>query len=802
MTKKNHDVLRMNMTWNLAFILTMGTVAIAPYFRGLFFAREQMVALMVLSLAFFVTWMWKVTQREYSILPTWMDRLALLFLISYIIPFLLGAADQELAFIEFAKTIMFFIVFWSVSNLSYNRRVVDIFIRTLYLSGAAVGIIALAAAMNFVNIRDGFHGARLYSSLQYPNTAAALFLAVFILGLYLHKKDGLPYLYMPVQMMVMLSFFSTKSRGAFLVWLVVIALFYLFVPSSKRMSFLSTTLVASIPAYLIHNPFLTACANRIPVRAVLLVLVATALTVALTWSRSRIVETDWFGRTNGKIIITIQSVLLVLFMIEAVFGFSFVSERFASIHPTAAYATVENVAPEEENSIVSEDRNISLDTYSAYSRLFWMREAIEEVFFEHPIFGHGGGAWEASYKSFQSYDYNTTQVHSSWIQILVETGIVGFLSFVGLWIMLIVYGLKNWRKGTDEQKLLQTAIVVSALALGGHAVIDFDFSLSCVMLFLFALFGVSKSLHNIEQKKAGRILPPAQANKWKIPVVVLVLVLTLGSGYIGYAYKASVNEAKKGAMAMREKQAEAGIEHFLACIKYWPLNTECLLDLSSVYKAQRDYENASVYLEKAERVSPYDPRVYEAQTKLAWLEADYPLVMEKAEQAVNVAPWNMKYRAMQSDMYILVGLRLVQETVTTDEDYRPMIQEYLTTAMHYYGEFDEMRAFRKNLVDTTSLKIDPVIEPTNIINNAGAAAYLLGDFKEADRLLQQATEHDMSTMATYFWLALSAEKLGDMETAQKYLVLMNEEEWDNNFNEDTIDRYKNLPDFWEADLEA
>jgi tetratricopeptide (TPR) repeat protein len=777
-------------------------VAIAPYFRGLFFAREQMVALMVLSLAFFVTWMWKITQREYSILPTWMDRLVLLFLIAYIIPFLLGAADQELAFIEFAKTIMFFIVFWSVSNLSYNKRMADVFIRTLYFSGAAVGVIALAAAMAIVYVRSGFLGTRLYTTLQYPNTAAALFLAVFILGLYLTEKDKLPYLYMPVQMLVMLAFFSTKSRGGFLVWLVVIALFYLFVPSSKRMSFLSTTLVASLPAYLIRNPFLTACAGSNISRAALLLLAAMGLTIAIVWSRRRIVDMAWFGRTNSKMIIAIQTVLLAIFMVQAIFGFSFINEQLASIHPTAAYATVENVAPAEEDSIISGDREVSLNTYSASSRLYWMQEAIEQIFMEHPIFGHGGGAWEASYKSFQSYDYNTTQVHSSWVQILVETGLLGFLSFVGIWISLIIYGLRIWKKGTDEQKLLQTSLVVSAFALGGHAVIDFDFSLSCVMLFLFALFGVSRSLHNIDQKKVGRILPPAQANKWKISVVILVLVLTLGSGYIGFAYKASVNEGRKGIVAMREKQAEVGMEHFQACIKYWPLNTECLVDISSVYKAQKDYESAALYLEKAERVSPYNPKVYEAQIKLAWLQSDYPLVIEKTEKAVNVAPWNKKYRVIQSDMYIFASLRLVQETIATDDDYRPMIQEYLNTAMHYQKEFDEMRIIQKNLVDTTALRIATVVEPINIINNAGAAAYLLGNFKDADRLLQQVVKQKTSTMATYFWLALTAEKLGDMDAEQEYLTLMSEEERDNNFNEDTIDQYKALPDFWDADLEA
>lgn len=798
MTKNNHGVIDVNIFWKLTFILVMATVAIAPYFRGLFFASEQMVALMVLSVAFFVTCLWKVSQREYSVLPTSMSYFALLFLLSYLVPFLLGAADRELAFIEFLKTFMFIAVFWSVTNLTFNKKKVNLVIRSLYVSGALVGIIAIAGAMGFFQIKDGFSNFRLFTSLQYPNTAAALLLSIFVLGIYLLEKDRLPYLYMPVQTITMLAFFSTLSRGAFLVWLVVIALFYVFVPGSKRMSFLTTMLISSVPAYLIHEKFLLACADGNTETAFFMVLIAIFLTMGLTWCRNKIIETDWFQKRNQKAIIAIETVLVVIFMIQAVFGFSFMSKPSENNDVIASDTTTETMAPTEETDSATIDREISLETYSAWSRLFWMREAVEEIFMEHPIFGQGGGAWEASYKSFQTYNYSTTQVHSSWVQILVETGLVGFLSFLGIWLMLIFYGFRIWHKGNDEQKLLQASIVVSALTLGGHALIDFDFSLSCTMLFLFALFGVSNSLHQIEKKEMGHVLPLKQANKWKIPVIALALVISLGSGYFGLAYKLSRNEEVAAVQAIQEGKYDEGIGHFLSSVKYWPLNKDALMDIATYYIQNKDYDLALGYLEKAQKISPYDSSVYLEQLKISWQREDYADAIEKASKAVELAPWNNKYRTVQSDLYLMTSLRLIQESGETDEDNSENTKEYLEMALEYPKHYEEMRSIRRNLMESTVLKIDPIAESPSIRSNAGAAAYILGNFDQSIQILKGAIDQDLTTMSTYFWLILDYDKLGNNEEVQKYLELMEKEEWDNNFNTDTLSQFRKLPELWEA----
>ncbi|MGI6423707.1 MAG: O-antigen ligase family protein [Tepidanaerobacteraceae bacterium] len=62
---------------------------------------------------------------------------------------------------------------------------------------------------------------------------------------------------------------------------------------------------------------------------------------------------------------------------------------------------------------------------------------------EYPILGTGGGGWKAIYQAYQSYRYFTTEVHSFFLQLWVETGTVGLLALLALWITTLFAGYKT-----------------------------------------------------------------------------------------------------------------------------------------------------------------------------------------------------------------------------------------------------------------------------------------------------------------------------------------------------------------------
>ena len=67
---------------------------------------------------------------------------------------------------------------------------------------------------------------------------------------------------------------------------------------------------------------------------------------------------------------------------------------------------------------------LDLETILNQERIFWSKEALGLIK-KRPLLGYGGGGWETVYRSNQTYNYTSTQVHNDWLQLGVETGVLG-----------------------------------------------------------------------------------------------------------------------------------------------------------------------------------------------------------------------------------------------------------------------------------------------------------------------------------------------------------------------------------------
>ena len=102
------------------------------------------------------------------------------------------------------------------------------------------------------------------------------------------------------------------------------------------------------------------------------------------------------------------------------------------------------------------------------------------------IFGCGGEAFRNMYNSVKEINYISTEVHSSFIQILVESGILGFASVM----FLIIYVFINAKK--SEEKIAFLLLVV-------HSIFDLNFS----YMIILAIFGVMLGLQDYDYGKVG-----------------------------------------------------------------------------------------------------------------------------------------------------------------------------------------------------------------------------------------------------------------------------------------------------------
>jgi O-antigen ligase len=151
---------------------------------------------------------------------------------------------------------------------------------------------------------------------------------------------------------------------------------------------------------------------------------------------------------------------------------------------------------------------INTSDQSAQTRI-WVWGEAWKGFLERPVLGWGPENFTPVYDKFfnpkfyipgQSTETWFDRAHSIYFDSLVETGIIGFLSYLGMFFMFYWEFFKNAHKNgpSKMQKILMVAIPAAYL---GQGIAIFDVFPMYISLFLFLAFGVYYfSVHKKEVK--------------------------------------------------------------------------------------------------------------------------------------------------------------------------------------------------------------------------------------------------------------------------------------------------------------
>ncbi|KWX77842.1 hypothetical protein AMQ84_11425 [Paenibacillus riograndensis] len=101
---------------------------------------------------------------------------------------------------------------------------------------------------------------------------------------------------------------------------------------------------------------------------------------------------------------------------------------------------------------------------------------------EAPWLGRGGGTWRSTYLAAQSRPYVGSQVHSGYLDLLLNLG------GVGLAVILLLLLAAGWLVAAGAPRLLPPL-----LALALHSAVDFDWSYGLVWLLLFLLPALARA---------------------------------------------------------------------------------------------------------------------------------------------------------------------------------------------------------------------------------------------------------------------------------------------------------------------
>jgi tetratricopeptide (TPR) repeat protein len=278
----------------------------------------------------------------------------------------------------------------------------------------------------------------------------------------------------------------------------------------------------------------------------------------------------------------------------------------------------------------------------------------------HPILGTGGGGWKSVYFAYQSYRYFTTEVHSFFLQLWVETGTIGLLVLISLWAFALISGFKVMRSDAHlEIKGLTWGALTGAIALGGHSAMDFNLSLGAVALYLWELFGIVKSSscmaepQNIADDTGKKKTTPTVAwPVWAYAAISCILIVPSFFLYQGYTYGQQAVGYIQQQDIMKAKDA------FEKASKYDPLTASFKADLAQVEDVIGRQTKNDELIKKAEqnRMTAISLDRYNAKLQIQ-LGAYYlqngklPEGLSALEKASEMNPYNMEIWENLADAY-------------------------------------------------------------------------------------------------------------------------------------------------------
>jgi len=341
-------------------------------------------------------------------------------------------------------------------------------------------------------------GYRLSSVFQYSNTYAGFLVAIFLVSAYYathctRRYAQLLHAFMLVP--IWISFMLTYSRGAIVIVPIMIILIMPFLRFSRQIAYIATSGAAILISMLLLGK-LTANADAIamlvqpttekeeatislfsslPIQSWSLLIAGAAVMTGLVWLYHW-KAADWLETKTSKL---------------ASFKWSFAAMPAAIVVLTGAAAAallgssaIRNLLPAK---LAERFANLNLQQHSVLERFTFYKDGLH-LSQDYPIFGAGGGAWQAMFEQYQNNPYWSRQAHSYYVGVLVETGWLGLIVLLGLLAAVFFLYIRSYIRH-PERRGSHFIFFIFSLTLLGHSVIDFDMSYVYISSMVFLCLG-------------------------------------------------------------------------------------------------------------------------------------------------------------------------------------------------------------------------------------------------------------------------------------------------------------------------
>lgn len=609
-----------------------------------------------------------------------------------------------------------------------------------------------SAVYNDAVLNSGIN-ARLSSVFQYPNSYAALLIGLLVSTLVLAVSTTnrvLIGLYALSLVPMMLSFVLTLSRGAFLVLPIIFLLALPFLKLHRQLMvcmYMAVTCVATLsissPMFATGTELQIQYSERDSFLAWCLLIAVSGLTAVVCYLIFKFLRTKIAEKLkqleqikHSNLFLPVAAALLLIVGSVAFLG----NTRLIQWLP---------------DNIQSRIESINWEQASVLQRGTYYRDAIN-LWSDYPVFGAGGGAWQALYEKYQIKPYTGRQAHNFFLQTLVEIGAVGTLLLCALLAFVLYHFLRSHRRKTEENRFVYLCFFAISAPILIHSLLDFNMSFVFLGAVVFLCLG---------GMIAANELPPfAFQKRWATgrwpyayPVVYTVIsVLTVAvfinhlSGSELYA-KARSNAISGGNV----QEILAPLNRAIAKLPHPEYADLKLQILNQLYAQTRDrkYEQEAENLLAAmkEREPHYKPLLFR-ELQLRVLNGQYEEAAALLESKLNDFPWDSTVYSELAAIHFEYGLQLVRDgqpqLAQSRWDKAFEVLDAVNAKAEELEAFPDVRQQSRNFGLTPDLAL-----------SLGQIQFYRGNYEEAAELLSMRLETDFNERrdvdaAVYYLISL------------------------------------------------
>jgi len=336
-------------------------------------------------------------------------------------------------------------------------------------------------------------------------------------------------------------------------------------------------------------------------------------------------------------------IIMIICLIPIIFNWESIITRFSSL---------QNIFSSVENSIE------------------WRKSLLRgsiKIFADNPIFGTGLNTFAFVYSLYQERaGYFSINSHNYYLQLLTETGVVGFITFIVLALSILYLSFKAFFNSEKLFKGISLGLLIGIISSLIHISVDIDWSIAVIPIMFWLEVGLLIAIYNdVGFKKTRFTELSGRFDYIKKPILVIIAILLITIPSLNYL---SLNLFTYAKIRLDNNDIKNAEKYNTLAIRFAPYpSSKHHWHQAIILGKQKRIPEAIEMIQKAIKLDKYNYAFYEVYSELLLMQ-NYE---KNKEKALNILIDAVKYNPyFHPYLYEQVGDFYIQKMNNFSEGIR------------------------------------------------------------------------------------------------------------------------------------